>query len=109
MARNLQYQWCEQTGATDKEFLGWIYQRLHDVFGERMTLDYMRRLDKIIQDTPGIIPNKMTKILENNPVLREQREAFRKALNDLGHSEATVYSHWALEAFDTAFRLREPE
>lgn len=28
------------------------------------------------------------------------REKFRQALADLGHPEATVYSHWALEAYD---------
>jgi hypothetical protein len=37
---------------------------------------------------------------------REQREQFRQALADLGHPEATAYSHWALEAYD---RVHHPE
>ena len=28
------------------------------------------------------------------------RERFRQALADLGHAEATCFSHWALEAYD---------
>jgi len=35
-----------------------------------------------------------------NKTKAEIREEFRKALSDLGHSEATVYTHWALEAYD---------
>lgn len=30
----------------------------------------------------------------------ENREKFRQALADLGHAEATLYTHWALEAYD---------
>jgi hypothetical protein len=104
MAKNLKYQWCEPTGTTDKEFLGWIYERLHSVFGER---DYMQRLSKIIDAMPGAIPSKMDKILADSPALAAKREAFREELNKLGHPEATCYSHWALEAFDRVHKLRE--
>ncbi len=107
MAKNLKYQWCEPDGATDKEFLGWIYERLHSVFGERLTLDYMQRLSKIVDAMPGAIPNKMEKILAASPDLAKKREAFREQLDKLGHSEATCYTHWALEAFDRVHNLRE--
>lgn len=108
MAKNLKYQWCEPTGATDKEFLGWIYERLHNVvFGERLTLDYMQRLSKIVDAMPGSIPSKMDKILADNPALAREREAFREELDKLGHPEATCYSHWVLEAFDKVHKLRE--
>lgn len=33
---------------TDGEFLGWIYARLNQVFGERPSLDYMQRFERII-------------------------------------------------------------
>lgn len=107
MDENLHYQWCEPTGTSDKEFIGWIYERLHSAFGERISLDYMQRLDKFIQSMPGVIPDKMQKALENNPMLAANREQFRQHLADLGHDEATCYCHWALEAFDKTFRLRD--
>ena len=107
MVKNLKYQWCEPTGTTDKEFLGWIYERLHSVFGERMSVDYMQRLAKLVDAMPGIIPDKMMKALENSPALAMEREAFREELDKLGHPEATVYTHWALEAFDRVHRLRD--
>lgn len=107
MAINLKYQWCEPDAKTDKEFLGWIYQRLHSTFGERMTLDYMQRLSKLVDAMPGAIPNKMEKILAASPDLAKKREAFREQLDKLGHSEATCYTHWALEAFDRVHNLRE--
>jgi len=44
--------------------------------------------------------------LEANPELKIKRKAFREALANLGHSEATCYSHWALIAFDKAHKLR---
>lgn len=102
------YQWCSENAKTDKEFLGWLFDRLQNVFGEQYTRhSYMRRLADIIDAMPGTIPDKMSKILENNPNLNVKREAFRQALDYLGHSEATCYSHWALEAFDRAHNLRE--
>ncbi len=105
MTINLKYDWCEHNAKTDKEFLGWIYTRLQSK-GDRLTDAWMQRLETIINNMDGIIPDKMTKKLENNPELKDIREDFRKALADLGHSEATCYSHWALEAFDIANGLR---
>ena len=32
------------------------------------------------------------------------RERYRQALADAGHSEATVYGHWVLQAYDAAQR-----
>lgn len=101
------YQWCEPNAKNDKEFLGWLYERLRNVFGEHTSDTYMQRLSKIADDMPGAIPNKMTKMLENNPTLASEREVFRKELDKLGHPEATHYSHWALEAFDRVHGLRD--
>jgi len=36
----------------DKEFLQWIYDRMHKVHGENMDLDYMHKLKSIIDATP---------------------------------------------------------
>lgn len=104
----INYKWCSENAKTDKEFLGWIFERLQTVFGEQyLSHSYMRRLASIIDSMPGDIPDKLTKILESNPDLNIKREAFREALANLGHSEATCYNHWALEAFDRAHNLRE--
>lgn len=100
------YKWCECDAKTDQEFLGWIYERLRERHKENINYQHMIRLEEVIKNTPGIIPDKLTKQLENNPVLAAQREAFRKALADLNHPEATCYTHWALEAFDIAYDLR---
>lgn len=53
IATNNKYQWAEPNTSSDREFLEWLWQRLHSVFGERDTGEYMQRLDKIIQETPG--------------------------------------------------------
>lgn len=46
---NKKFEYCGYTeGTSDKEFLSWIYARLNAVFGEPMSLDYMQRLEKII-------------------------------------------------------------
>jgi len=37
---------------TDKEFLQWIHGRLVDVHGENPNMDYMHRLQSIIETTP---------------------------------------------------------
>ena len=50
-------------------------------------------------------PTLAEKLLAD-PELAKKREAFRKELSDLGHSEATTYDHWALRAFDIAHNLR---
>lgn len=51
------YEWCSSEGKSDNEFLGWIFCRLQDVFGEQYTRhDYMRRLARIIDGMPGEIP-----------------------------------------------------
>lgn len=101
------YQWCEPDAKNDKEFLGWIFEHLRNVFGEHTSKPHMQRLSKIVDSMPGAIPDKMAKMLENNPILAGEREAFRKELDKLGHPEATAYSHWALEAFDRVHRLRD--
>jgi len=31
------------------------------------------------------------------------REAFRQALDNTGHTEATVFGHWALESYDAVY------
>lgn len=45
----------------------------------------------------------MNKNIDNR---NADREKFRQALADLGHPEATVWTHWALEAYD---RVHCPE
>lgn len=47
----------------DKEFLNWIYDRLHTVYGEDALYDYMQRLKCIIEtyDTAVIIQRYNTK------------------------------------------------
>ena len=42
---------------SDKEFLQWIYTRLEQYYGEDARVDYMRRLQAIIQTTP---PDQLT-------------------------------------------------
>lgn len=106
MAKNLKYEWCSESAQSTGEFLGWIYDRLQNKLGDNLMCQHMRRLDSIIDDMPGVIPSKFDKMLYNNPELTKKREAFRQALVDLGHTEATTYTHWALEAFDKAHELR---
>lgn len=57
MAKNTKYAWCSIDANTDKEFLGWLYDRLQNVFGEKWDLDYMQRFNKIIDKTEGFIPD----------------------------------------------------
>ena len=46
----------------DKEFLQWIHNRLHQVHGENINVDYMRKLRAIINVTnpTQITPNMVT-------------------------------------------------
>ncbi len=46
----------------------------------------------------------LARINNKGPQTDKPREAFRQALADAGHSEATVFSHWALEAYDKVHR-----
>lgn len=50
---NRKYEWVTPDTKSDKQFLQWIWARLHQVFGERDNLDYMKRLDTIINKMPG--------------------------------------------------------
>lgn len=50
---NNKYQWAELNSGSNREFLEWLWQRLHSVFGEPVNCTHMQRLDKIIQETPG--------------------------------------------------------
>lgn len=50
---NRKYEWATPDAKSDKQFLQWIWSRLHQVFGERDNLDYMKRLDTIIDKMPG--------------------------------------------------------
>lgn len=47
------YDWATPDAKSDKQFLMWIWARLSQVFGEPEHLDYMRRLDDIIEKMPG--------------------------------------------------------
>ena len=37
---------------SDREFLSWIYERLHFVHGENENVDYMQRLKRIVNKCP---------------------------------------------------------
>lgn len=41
----------------DKEFLQWLYDRLHHIHGESVNVDYMHKLKSIIEATD---PDKVT-------------------------------------------------
>jgi hypothetical protein len=53
---NAKYDYCGyQKDSSDRDFLGYIYARLNQVFGERPNMDYMQRLEKLIDVMPGKI------------------------------------------------------
>lgn len=53
---NKKYEYCGYTEeSSDKDFLGYIYARLNQVFGEPPSEDYMKRLEELIDKTPGKI------------------------------------------------------
>lgn len=56
MVKNLKFNWCDSTSVSNKEFLGWLYDRLQNVFGEHCNLDYMKRLERIIDAYTCAIP-----------------------------------------------------
>jgi hypothetical protein len=56
MAKNLKYQWCRSDAESDKEFLGWVYDRLQNK-GDSLSDQHMRRLDEIVNTIWGTIPN----------------------------------------------------
>jgi hypothetical protein len=49
------YEWCSEDGASDKEFLGWIYTRLSAKCSDTECALHMKRLKSIIHKTPGKI------------------------------------------------------
>lgn len=61
--------------------------------------DYMRERSDLIAAACG---EPLTKEQVKMPASDTKREAFRQALADLGHAEATVFGHWALTAYDKA-------
>lgn len=53
---NNKFEYCGYSDdSSDRDFLGFIYARLNSVFGERPSLEHMRRLEKIIDGMPGKI------------------------------------------------------
>jgi hypothetical protein len=53
---NKKYEYCGYLDeSSDKDFLGFIYCRLNSVFDESPQAKYMKRLDEIINKTPGKI------------------------------------------------------
>ena len=106
MADNIKYMWCSPNADSNKEFLGFIYERLYRVFGDKPYSTHMQRLEKLINQADGTIPNKLEKILEHNPKLKAQREAFRKAINELDFDTDSDIN-LAIEAFDRVNNLKD--
>ena len=53
---NTKYEYCGYSEeSSDRDFLGFVYSRLNRVFGEKPNSDYMKRLEKMIDDMPGKI------------------------------------------------------
>lgn len=51
---NNKYEYCGyQSDSSDRDFLGFIYARLNQVFGENPDNSYMLRLEELIEKTPG--------------------------------------------------------
>lgn len=82
MARVTKYEWCRENADADKEFLGWIYSRLQDVFGERFNSLHMQRLDNLISAMPGELPKP--------PIQRQINEAIWANLWDKSRPETNI-------------------
>ena len=52
-AMNTKYEWATPDAKSDKQFLMWIWARLHQVYGAKEDSVEMRRLDSIIEKMPG--------------------------------------------------------
>ena len=53
---NSKFEYCGyRPSNSDRDFLGFIYARLNSVFSESPDSEYMKRLEKLIDDTPGKI------------------------------------------------------
>ncbi len=53
---NTKFEYCGYTKeSSDRDFLGFIYARLNQVFGEKPSQEYMQRLEKLIDEMPGKI------------------------------------------------------
>ena len=53
---NKKFEYCGyQADSSDRDFLGWVYARLNQVFGENPNQEYMKRLENFIDEMPGKI------------------------------------------------------
>ncbi len=53
---NKKFEYCGYMDeSSDRDLLGFIYARLNQVFGERPSMPYMKRLEKIVDEMPGKI------------------------------------------------------
>lgn len=53
---NRKFEYCGyDKESSDRDFLGFIYARLNQVFGEKSNTTYMQRLEKLIDNMPGKI------------------------------------------------------
>lgn len=94
---NEKYDWCgQQDHVSDKEFLGWIYARLHRVFGERAELSYMKRFENIIDEMEQskMINSEMTK-----------EEAIKLMASIVWNSELVDYKNSAAKWVDVWEKL----
>ena len=57
MAKNTKYQWCREDAPSQKEFLGWVYDRLQNRLDDPWSCPYMKRLDAYIEVMSGTIPD----------------------------------------------------
>jgi hypothetical protein len=57
----------------DKEFLMWLRDRLHFQYNEKLNVDYMLKLQAIINDTPE---NKLTPNMTHTSVMGFIEETF---------------------------------
>lgn len=93
----INYEWCSENSETDKEFLGWIFARLQNVYRENYNRSpHLRRLANIIDNMEGEIPSGPNSNEENE----KNREMFRQALADAGFAGFTTFSSPILEAYD---------
>ena len=76
MARNLKYQWCKPDTLGNKEFLGWVYDRLQNK-GDNLMDGHMKRLDDYIDKLSGTIPDGP----KSEEYLNAYKEGFKSALN----------------------------
>ena len=91
------YDWCSENSKYDKEFLGWIFARLQNVFNDNYIRNpHMQRLAKIINSMEGEIPTEPSDCSEN----KKNRELFRKALAEAGFAGFTNFSSPILEVYD---------